>query len=82
MTTILYFGRLADSLGAREENRALPDHVRDTNALRAWLDAAHGAGGVLLAPSVRIALDAKIVCEPAPIGAAQVIAFMPPVGGG
>ncbi|MEM9573384.1 MAG: MoaD/ThiS family protein [Pseudomonadota bacterium] len=82
MQKILYFGRLSDVTGCQEERLEIPADIETAGALRNWLDKRYGAGGVLLDPTVRIALDNEIIFDGAPLHAASEIAFMPPVGGG
>ncbi|MEM5516200.1 MoaD/ThiS family protein [Henriciella sp. AS95] len=82
MAEILYFGRLSDVTGTLSEHVSLPTSVRDTSALRAWLDDRKTLDGALLEPSVRLAINNEIVADPHPVGDADEIAFMPPVGGG
>lgn len=82
MAQLLYFGRLMDTLGTPQETIALPATVRDTAALREWLDADRVLGGTLLEKTVRLAVNNEIVAEPHPISDGDEIAFMPPVGGG
>lgn len=82
MTDILYFGRLADEIGTGSETLDIPANVADSAALRSWLDERHGGNGALLETSVRLAFDSEIVREPAPLSAANEIAFLPAVGGG
>lgn len=82
MVKILYFGKLADLAGQSEEQIDLPDTVRDSAALRQWLDTRFDAGGALLEPTIRIAVDAEIVIDPHTLIDATEIALMPPVGGG
>lgn len=82
MRKILYFGRLADITGCQEEMLDIPANVETAGALRQWLDERFNASGVLLDPTVRIALDSEIIFDATPLEAASEIAFMPPVGGG
>lgn len=82
MANLLFFGRTADLAGAGQSVQALPRHIGDTAALRAWLDKEKQACGAFLETSIRIAINSEIVTEPAPVCNADEIAFMPPVGGG
>ena len=82
MATILFFGRLSDTVQISAEIRALPETVTSTTHLRTWLDTAHNTGGALLEKTIRIAINNEIAHEPAAIKDADEIAFMPPVGGG
>lgn len=82
MLKILYFGRLADVTGMPEESVEIPSSVETAGDLRKWLDVRFDANGVLLDPSVRIAIDSEIIFDGAGLKTAGEIAFMPPVGGG
>lgn len=82
MAQLLYFGRLMDTLGTGEETIALPATIRDTAALRRWLDEGRGLDGALLEKTVRLAVNSEIVNDPHPVSDSDEIAFMPPVGGG
>lgn len=82
MAKLLYFGRLADIIGTNAETRGIPDEIKTTADLRAWLDKQHTANGTLLERTVRIAINNEFVHEPATIQQTDEIAFMPPVGGG
>ena len=79
MARLLFFGRLRDSVGTGARSAALPDHVRDTAALRAWLGTEHPE---LLDPSVRIAVNAEIGPGEAEVADRDEIAFLPPMSGG
>jgi molybdopterin converting factor subunit 1 len=76
---LLFFGRLRDSVGTGDRTAALPDDVRDTDAVRAWLGTEHPA---LLDSSVRIAVNAEIRAGSAPVADGDEIAFLPPMSGG
>ncbi|MEQ9527026.1 MAG: molybdopterin converting factor subunit 1 [Parvibaculaceae bacterium] len=82
MAEILYFGRLMDVTGTPAETLPLPASIKDTNALRIWLDTERGCGGALLEKTVRLAINSEIVADPHPVKDGDEIAFMPPVGGG
>jgi molybdopterin converting factor subunit 1 len=82
MATLLFLGRLADSLGQTEQSCDLPPNIRTSTHLRAWLDERHDLNGVLLEPTVRVAINDEIISDPAPLSNTDVIAFLPPVGGG
>lgn len=82
MVRLLYFGKLVDVSGRAEESLSLPESVMDSAALRQWLDTRFGAGGEMLEPTVRIAVDGEIVVDPYDLRGAKEIALMPPVGGG
>lgn len=82
MAQLLYFGRLMDTFGAAEETITLPPNVRDTHALRQWLDNERSLDGIVLEKTVRVAVNSEIVNDPHPVSDSDEIAFMPPVGGG
>lgn len=82
MITLVYLGRLADITGTPQEALVLPDTLGTTADLRAWLKTRFTGLGPDFDTSVRIALDNEICNEPAPLGSAREIAFLPPVGGG
>ena len=82
MVQILYFGRLSDVTGTSGEAITLPPDVRDTLALRHWLDETKATNGALLEQTVRLALNNEIVEGPQPVSDGDEVAFMPPVGGG
>jgi molybdopterin converting factor subunit 1 len=79
VATILFFGRLQDVLGTNALAATLPDDVRDTDAVRAWLGSDHPA---LCDPSVRIAVNAEMTAGNRPVGDSDEIAFLPPMSGG
>jgi molybdopterin converting factor small subunit len=76
---ILFFGRLRDAVGASEIERAVPDGVADSEALRTWLGATHPE---ILEPTVRIALDDVLIAGPVALEGVAEAAFLPPVSGG
>jgi molybdopterin converting factor subunit 1 len=82
MARILYFGKLSSIFGEMSETADLPASISDTAALRTWIDQTRGFDGVLLHPSIRIAVNNEIVPDPSPVSDTDEIAFMPPVGGG
>ncbi|MEO0816759.1 MAG: MoaD/ThiS family protein [Pseudomonadota bacterium] len=82
MTEITFWGKLADTVGTSKHTVALPDSVRDTGKLRAFLENELGLDGALRDPANRIAINDQIVVEPATLCASDRIAFLPPVGGG
>ncbi|MBV9930451.1 MAG: molybdopterin converting factor subunit 1 [Alphaproteobacteria bacterium] len=79
MATILFLGRLRESVGAGALTVTLPAGVRDTERLRDWLAAEHPA---LREPSVRIAVNAELHPRQTPLDDGDEIAFLPPVSGG
>ena len=79
MATILFFGRLQDAIGTNALSARLPDDVRDTDGVRAWLGRDHPA---LCDPSVRIAVNAEMRAANRSVGDGDEIAFLPPMSGG
>jgi sulfur-carrier protein len=79
MTNLLFFGRLRDAVGASILDVDLPEDIRDTRTLRAWLAEQLPALGD---PSVRIAINAELQPADAPIAEGDEIAFLPPMSGG
>lgn len=79
MTKILFLGRLQDAVGTSALTVALPDGVRDTESLRAWLGRDHPA---LREAAVRIAVNAELRPGSAPIADGDELAFLPPMSGG
>jgi len=73
-----FFGRLRDAIGG-ELLVDVPAEVGDSEQLRLWLGRRHPA---LLDPSIKIALDDRILVAPQRIAGAREIAFLPPVSGG
>ena len=82
MVKVIYFGRLSDVTGTDEETLELPEQISTAGALRNWLDLRFESDGALLEPTVRIAINSEICFDETPIGHANELAFMPPVGGG
>jgi molybdopterin synthase sulfur carrier subunit len=76
---LLFFGRLREAIGTGALTEALPDHVRDTGTLRAWLGADYPA---LLDSSVRIAVNAELGPGDRAVADGDEIAFLPPMSGG
>jgi molybdopterin synthase sulfur carrier subunit len=73
-----FFGRLRDAVSGQMEVD-VPRDVTDSEQLRAWLGREYPA---LLDPSVRIALDDRMLVAATPIAGAREVAFLPPVSGG
>jgi molybdopterin synthase sulfur carrier subunit len=76
---LLFFGRLREALGTGALTASLPDHVRDTGGLRAWLGTDHPA---LLDHSIRIAVNAELHSGDVAVADGDEIAFLPPMSGG
>jgi len=79
MAHLLFFGRLQEAVGTGALTAPLPDHVRDTETLRAWLGEEHPA---LLDASIRIAVNAEIAPARVAVADRDEIAFLPPMSGG
>ena len=82
MAKIIYFGRLGDVTGMSEEQLDLPNSVATAGDLRNWLENRFDAGGALLEPTVRIAVNNEIGFDSTAVSNGDEIALMPPVGGG
>lgn len=79
---LLYFARLSEQLGMREENLTLPEDVKTLGALRHWLMARGGAWTALADNTVRSAVNQQITKQDVPLNTGDEIAFFPPVTGG
>ena len=83
MVKLLYFGRIAERAGAREESVTLPESVKTGAQLVDWLAERDPVlGEVLRDPSTRIALDKEIAPNEAALSDVVEIAFLPPMSGG
>ncbi len=82
MIKILYFGRLRESAGRREETLALPEGVATISALKQWLNTAHELDGALDDPSVKTMVNQTLVHDDITLEGDEEIGFLPPVGGG
>lgn len=82
MIKILYFGRLRDSAGRREETLALPEDVFSVSTLKIWLDDEHELSGALNDPSVKTMVNQTLVHTDIALSGDEEIGFLPPVGGG
>ena len=81
---ILYFARLREDMGMREEMFELPAGVGDVKSLRARLVARGGASAVALGQgkAVRVSVNQDLARSDTPVKAGDEIAFFPPVTGG
>jgi len=82
MIKVLYFGRLRDCAGKREETLALPDGVASISALKVWLDTKYDLAGALDEPSVKTMVNQSLVHDDITLSGDEEIGFLPPVGGG
>ncbi len=82
MIKILYFGRLSDRAGLREEQLDLPGGVTHLSGLKNWLEESRELGGALMDPSVKTMINQVLVHEDAALTGDEEIGFLPPVGGG
>ncbi len=73
-----FFGRLRAAVGDELEVE-LPPGVVDSTQLRNWLGREHPA---LLDPTVRMAIDDRILVAVTSLAGAREVAFLPPVSGG
>lgn len=80
MTRILFFGRVADTLG-RERHCDIPEAGCTIGELRGRLAAEWGAE-ILLRPGVRAALDKQVVDDRAHVVPGKEIAFFSLFSGG
>jgi molybdopterin synthase sulfur carrier subunit len=80
---LLYFARLAEQLGRRDETVELPPGTGSVAHLRAWL-AARGGPWEVLGDNRRAlcALDHTLARDDAPLAGVAEAAFFPPVTGG
>ena len=81
---VVYFARLRERVGLREETLAPPPEVATIADLVAWLVARgdNYAAAFADAATVRAAIDRGHVKHDAPIAGAREIAFFPPMTGG
>lgn len=82
MIKILYFGRLRENAGRREETLALPKGVTTIFALKKWLNIEHELDGALQDPSVKTMVNQTLVHSDMALSGDEEIGFLPPVGGG
>lgn len=81
MATILFFGRLSES--SDTITSALPEHVKTTDDVIAWLgENNYALKATLATPGNRIAVNKTIISNSTPISDADEIAFMSPLSGG
>ena len=81
---ILYFARLREEMGIRDEIYELPAGTGDVKGLRARLAARGGASAVAFAPgkAVRVSVNQDLARDDSPVKAGDEVAFFPPVTGG
>jgi len=81
---ILYFARLREDMGMREEMFDLPAGVGDVKALRACLVVRGGASATALGAgkAVRVSVNQDLGREDTPVKSGDEVAFFPPVTGG
>ena len=82
MIKILYFGRLRENAGRREQTMDLPEGVATISALKQWLNTAHELCGALDDPSVKTMVDQTLIHDDVALKGNEEIGFLPPVGGG
>jgi molybdopterin synthase sulfur carrier subunit len=78
--TILYFARVAETMGRSSETMARPDGVMTLGALADWIE--DNGGNLGDRAKLRGAIDQQMATLDTPLGAAQEVAFFPPVTGG
>jgi molybdopterin converting factor small subunit len=77
---VLAFARIAELLGAREEELALGPNPRVEDAWSAL--AQRNPELTVLKPSTRAARNGRIAAFDEPLADGDEVAFLPPVGGG
>ena len=82
MIRILYFGRLSDVAGRRDETIALPENIDNLSGLKNWLNEAHGLEDALADPSIKTMINQSLVHGDLTLKGDEEIGFLPPVGGG
>jgi len=82
MIKILYFGRLRENAGRREEVLALPKSIATIFALKQWLDSEYELDGALDDPSVKTMVNQTLIHDDVTLNGDEEIGFLPPVGGG
>jgi len=78
--TILYFARVAETMGRASDTIDVPENVTTLGALADWIDAQGGSLGDRA--KLRGAIDQTMASLDAPLEGAREIAFFPPVTGG
>ena len=81
---LIYFSWVRERIGIEEETVELPDTVRTTGDLVAWLKqrGPEYANALKDSDSVRIALDRVHARGNAPLANASEVALFPPMTGG
>lgn len=79
---LLYFGRIGDRVGKREETLTLPKKVATVSALKSWLDQRYDLQGLLNEPAIQVALNQTLILNDIALNGHEEIGFLPPVGGG
>ncbi|MFC7473417.1 molybdopterin converting factor subunit 1 [Dankookia sp. GCM10030260] len=81
---VLYFAWLRQKVGVAEEEVSPPAEIRDVAGLVAWLAGrSPGHAAAFAQPKqVRAAVNQEFASPDAPVGAADEVAFFPPVTGG
>lgn len=82
MIKVLYFGRLSDVAGRREETFELPKNVSSLSDLKIWLSDTHELGDALEEQSVKMMVNQKLILDDLTLKGDEEIGFLPPVGGG
>ena len=79
---ILYFGRLSDVAGQREETLEIPNGVSNLSELKDWLNIEREMGDTLMDPSIKTMVNQKLVLTNLTLNGDEEVGFLPPVGGG
>jgi molybdopterin converting factor subunit 1 len=82
MIKVLYFGRLSDVAGRREETLELPKNITSLSDLKTWLSTEHELGDALNDTSVKTMVNQQLILTNLTLNGDEEIGFLPPVGGG
>ncbi|NNC37206.1 MAG: MoaD/ThiS family protein [Acidimicrobiales bacterium] len=82
MLKVLYFGRLSDLAGRREEQFNLPERITTLSQLKMWLRKNRHLGEALDERYIKTMVNQKLVHEDLTLNGDEEIGFLPPVGGG
>jgi molybdopterin synthase sulfur carrier subunit len=81
---LVFFARLREELGTRDEQLALPSGVGTVAGLRAHLVSRGGSWAAALAPgkAIRVAVNQEMAQPGTAVKPGDEVAFFPPVTGG
>ncbi len=80
LLTILYFARVAETMGRSSETLDRPHGVMTLGALADWIE--ENGGNLGYRAKLRGAIDQQMAGMDTPLGDAREVAFFPPVTGG